>query len=178
MTGESTLRSTSNMQKKQAEAVQKLQREGKISQDLSKHHRRSDIDLAMSKSGLDAQAISFQRMKNEPLKSAIKVADSKTGVYILYLNGKVMKCGRAAYGAGVRWRLRQYYNLNYNDRARNGDYWSISPENRDKITVSWQCCPESKCKELEAKLFEKYGRGPWGLRALNPLSEDTRKLLI
>lgn len=109
---------------------------------------------------------------------AKRMAPSQPGVYILLLNGEVMKYGRAAYGQGIKWRFTQYYNLNYDDKARQGDYWSVSPENRDLIVVSWQVCPVSKCKELEFKLFEKYGKGPWGLRVPRFCKDDTWDLLI
>lgn len=71
----------------------------------------------------------------------------------------------AAYGQGLAWRFTQYYNLNYDDKARAGEYWSIIEENRDEVRVSWQACPESKCEELEYKLFQKYGKGKWAQRA-------------
>ena len=112
------------------------------------------------------------------LRSAISSAPSKEGVYVLFLDGKVMKCGRAAYGQGLKWRFTQYYNLNYDDRARRGDFWSVSPKNKDRVAVSWQACPPSKCKELEYKLFEKYGKGPWGLRAPANCYDDSWTLLI
>lgn len=85
---------------------------------------------------------------------------------------------QAAYSNGVRWRLSQYYNLNYDNRARRGEYWSVSEENRDNITVSWQCCPQAVCQELEYKLFEKYGKGPWAHRAPKFCTDDRWKLLI
>lgn len=44
--------------------------------------------------------------------------------------------------------------------------------------VSWQCCPVSKCKELEYKLFAKYGKGPWGLRAPAKCPDNSWELLI
>lgn len=141
-------------------------------------NRRSDAELEKDRTGLNQSARSFQHRQNVRLPDAVEQADSSPGVYVLYLHGKVMKCGRAAYGQGIHWRLQQYYSLNYDDRARDKDYWSVSPENRDFIEVSWQCCPVSKCKELEYKLFKKYGKGPWGLRAPLNCSEDSWELLI
>lgn len=141
-------------------------------------NRRTDSELERDKSGTNLKPRDFQYAKKVPLAQAVSQADSITGVYVLYLNGNVMKCGRAAYGQGVRWRLQQYYSLNYDDRARQHDYWSISPENRDSILVSWQCCPVSKCKELEYKLFRKYGKGPWGLRAPVSCSDNSWEVLI
>lgn len=147
-----------------------------------KHHRRSDDELNQDSSGTEKSPKSFQCEQNIPLSSAINCAESTPGVYVLRLNGNVMKCGRASFDkgsvSGVVWRLRQYYNLNYDDRARAGEYWSVNLKNRDKITVSWQCCPVSKCHELEYKLFKKYGKGQWAHRAPNSCLEDSWELLI
>lgn len=140
--------------------------------------RRSDSELEQDRSGTNLKPRDFQYATKVPLSQAVSQAESTTGVYVLYLNGQVMKCGRAAYGQGIHWRLQQYYSLNYDDRARKHDYWSISPENRDSVMVSWQCCPVSKCKELEYKLFRKYGKGPWGLRAPVSCSDDSWEVLI
>lgn len=141
-------------------------------------HRRSDAAIANSTAGLHANPNSYQVMHNILLGNAIRLANNQPGVYVLRLNGKVMKCGRAVYSAGVRWRLQQYYNLKYDGRAQHGDQWSVTSANRNQVRVSWQCCPESKCKELEAKLFHKYGKGPWGLRAPGLTQEDTWPLRI
>ena len=140
--------------------------------------RRTDADLEKDRTDINKKPEDFQCKKKIRLSDAIHEADTCTGVYIIYLNNSVMKCGRAAYGQGVRWRLVQYYNLNYDDRARKGDYWSISKENRDDVYVSWQCCPVSKCKELEYKLFKKYGKGQWAKRGPASCESDTWKLLI
>ena len=140
--------------------------------------RSTDAQFASNAEGMDKSPSDFQCVRTVPLSSAIDMADDQPGVYILYLNGKVMKCGRAAYSNGVRWRLSQYYNLNYDNRARCGEYWSVSEENRDNITVSWQCCPQAVCQELEYKLFEKYGKGPWAHRAPKFCTDDRWKLLI
>ena len=140
--------------------------------------RRTDAELERDRTGLNQRPRDFQYREHVRLSDALNIADSSPGVYILFLNGQVMKCGRAAYGQGIHWRFQQYYSLNYDDRARDKDYWSVSPSNRDSIMVSWQCCPVSKCKELEFKLFRKYGKGPWGLRAPQSCSEDSWELLI
>lgn len=143
-----------------------------------KHHRRTDEELNHDTTGTDKSVHDFQCCKQIPLSAAMNCAQSVPGVYVLYLNGSPMKCGRASYSGGVSWRLRQYYNLNYDDRARMGDYWSISPNNRDNIMVSWQCCPPSKCHELEYKLFQKYGKGAWAQRAPASCDTDSWELLI
>ena len=140
--------------------------------------RRTDEELEKDNTGLDKKEEDYQCMTNVLLSEAVNLADSITGVYIIYLDNVVMKCGRAAYKQGIHWRFQQYYSLSYDDKARHGDYWAISEENRDRIIVSWQCCPVSKCKELEYKLFEKYGKGPWGLRAPATCPDDSWKLLI
>lgn len=141
-------------------------------------HRRTDAELEMDESGIDKSPSDYQYQKNVRLSEARNIANGMPGVYVLYLDDSVMKCGRAAYKSGVRWRLAQYYNLNYDDRARRGDYWSVTEENRDHIMVSWQCCPVSKCRELEYKLFKKYGKGIWAKRAPQHCDMDTWELLI
>lgn len=138
----------------------------------------SDFENSVSKAN-EGSPRDYQYRSNIPLSIAIDEAASKPGVYVLILNGKVMKCGRAAYGQGIRWRLRQYYNLNYDNKAREGQHWSVSNENKDDIRVSWQCCPASRCQELEYKLFQKYGKGPWARRAPSSIgNNDDWELLI
>ena len=144
----------------------------------AKKTRRTDDELSKVTKGLEKRPEDYSVRRGVSLRQAASSAPSHEGVYVIYLDGMVMKCGRAAYGQGLRWRFTQYYNLNYDDRARKKDYWSVSSQNRDRVTVSWQACPVSKCKELEAKLFRKYGKGPWGLRAPSGCSDDTLKLLI
>lgn len=149
-----------------------------LSLDGVSRHRRTDAELERDTTGLNKSAEEYQHRNHIPLPQALSLAESSPGVYILRLDGKVMKCGRASYSQGVPWRLRQYYNLNYDDRARGGEHWSVSRENRDRVSVSWQCCPPSKCHELEYKLFRKYGKGPWANRAPDYCAEDSWRLLI
>jgi len=95
------------------------------------------------------------------------------GVYILKLNGRIMKVGSAA--IGVRMRMQQYYGLN---QACGLNY--ITEENRDRISVTFQYCSKEKCTELESKLFDKYGgiqNMPWADRRPN-CSSDTTQLRI
>ncbi len=143
-----------------------------------KQIRRTDAEINSDLSGTDKSPYEYQYNLGMPLKNAINVANNGPGVYVLYLDGRAMKCGRAAYGQGVAWRLRQYYNLNYDDRSRSGEHWSVNEENRDRVIVSWQCCPVSKCGELESKLFEKYGKGEWAKRAPIFLGSNSWELLI
>lgn len=140
--------------------------------------RRTDEELSNDNTGTDRPADSYEYNDGALLPSAINCASSDPGVYILWLDGAVMKCGRSSQFGGVRKRLLEYYGLRYDDRAREGDYWAVSLENRDRVVVSWQCCPISKCHELEYKLFKKYGKGPWAQRAPNSCSQDTWTLLI
>lgn len=144
----------------------------------SARKRKTDDELYSDKTGTDKEPGSFQIEKNIPLEEARRIAKPETGVYILKLDGQVKKCGRAAYSQGVRWRLNQYYNLKYDSKAQKGDCWSINEENRDRVMVTWQCCPVSMCKELEYKLFKKYGKGEWGLRAPESCTTDEWELLI
>lgn len=82
--------------------------------------RSTDAQYASNAEEMDKSPSDFQCVRNVPLSSAIDMADNQPGVYILYLNGKVMKCGRAAYSNGVRWRLSQYYNLTGQDAVNTG----------------------------------------------------------
>lgn len=165
-----------NSRKKAAELRERINGDSNIND--TKRKRRTDKEFENDKSEINMKPKDFQIVKKMPLSVAKSEAQSHEGVYILYLNGTVMKCGRAAYGQGIKWRFTQYYNLNYDKRARNKEYWSITPNNRDDVVVSWQCCPASKCGELEYKLFKKYGKGPWAKRAPNSCSADTWELLI
>ena len=140
--------------------------------------RRTDDELSKDKTGLDKSPESYSRASNVPLSTAIYTANYSPGVYILYLNGKVMKCVRSAQFGGVKKRLMEYYRLDYDIRAKSGDYWAVNESNRDSVVVSWQCCPVSKCHELEYKLFKKYGKGPWAQRSPVACFEDSWELLI
>ncbi len=94
------------------------------------------------------------------------------GVYILKLNGRIMKVGSAE--IGIQKRMQQYYGLN----THCGLNKYINKDNRDYILVKWQACPANKCRELEAKLFDKYGENlPWSERRPR-CDDDTIKLLI
>ena len=90
---------------------------------------------------------------NIPLKevAAAGVGPSSSGVYILSLNGRIMKVGSAK--IGIQKRMQQYYGLN----SHCGLNCHITSFNRDHILVTYQLCPEEACEELESKLFDKYG---------------------
>ncbi len=105
----------------------------------------------------------------DSLKNAA-AAVNVPGVYILRLNGVLLKVGSAE--IGVRKRMQQYYGMNpYCGLPQ------ITKNNRDQITVEWQDCPAGKCIELESKLFRKYGQGIFASRS--PHSQaDTWDLLI
>ncbi len=97
---------------------------------------------------------------------------NRPGVYILRMNGKVMKVGSAE--IGVQKRMQQYYGLN----PHCGLNKHINESNRNRISVKWQVCNSSQCKELESKLFDKYGDDlPWSERRPRD-SSNTVKLLI
>ena len=140
--------------------------------------RRTDEELSKDQTGTERSADSFDHNNYISLSDAMSQASNEPGVYILWLNGTVMKCGRSSQAGGVRKRLLEYYRLDYDKRAKAGDYWAVTQDNRDNVVVSWQCCPISKCHELEYKLFQKYGKGPWAHRAPNSCSEDSWELLI
>ena len=97
-----------------------------------------------------------------------------SGVYVLYLNGRVMKVGSAK--IGIQKRMQQYYGLN----EYCGLNCHINKNNRDKIDVSYQLCGTNQCDELESKLFDKYGEPgalPWAQRRPH-CNRDTCKLYI
>ena len=164
--------------RKEKEKLSKMRNQAGALNQYGYSYRRTDRELHDDPTDAGKKATDFQIRTNIKLKSAISTADSKPGVYILYLNGQLMKCGRAAYSNGVRWRLRQYYDLTYDNKSRRGDYWAVSIDNRDDVEVSWQCCPVSKCQELEYKLFRKYGKGPWAERAPSSCTDTGYELLI
>ena len=144
----------------------------------SARKRRTDEELSKKTPVPSKKPSSYQCITKIPLKVAAQSANNEPGVYLIYLNDRVMKCGKATYGQGVRWRFTQYYNLNYDSKSQHGDHWAINEANRDSVYVSWQCCPSWACKELEYKLFQKYGKGPWALRAPASCDTDDWKLLI
>ncbi len=83
------------------------------------------------------------------------------GVYVLYLNERVMKVGSAK--IGIQKRMQQYYDRN----PWCGLNKYITEDIVDQIKVSYQLCPSSACEELESKLFDKYGPMemlPWAQR--------------
>lgn len=162
---------TSDQKKEITDEIEKLK-------STKKQIRRTDEELSKDKSGIETPAESYQRNENIPLSCAMNQASNEPGVYILWLNGNVMKCGRSSQFGGVRKRLLEYYRLDYDKKAKAGEYWAVTFENRDNVMVSWQCCPISKCHELEYKLFQKYGKGPWAHRAPSNFEEDTWELLI
>ncbi len=97
---------------------------------------------------------------------------SEPGVYILHLRGRVMKVGSAE--IGIQKRMQQYYS---------GNPWCglnhcITEHNREQVTVTYQCCPAAACRELESKLFDKYGPVtvlPWAQR--RPHCSDNKYVL-
>ena len=144
----------------------------------AKKHRGTKEEFRSDHTGMGKRPDSYFVARRVSLSRACHIAPREPGVYILYLDGQVMKCGVATYSQGLQWRFTQYYNLNYDDKARDGDYWSVSPSNRDDVKVSWQACPKRVCDELEYKLFRKYGKGPWAKRAPSSLATDEWELLI
>lgn len=148
--------------------------------------RISDIGGSLLKNDLMRKRRTDEQAKNQPLMWPRKSASTVdahhallrnaaafvnvSGVYILRLNGQVMKVGSAE--IGVQKRMQQYYGLN-----KSCGLNEINAENRDQIWVTWQDCPKSKCNELESKLAKKYGLGPWAKRTPHS-AEDTWDLLI
>ncbi|MGN1419727.1 MAG: hypothetical protein ACI4W6_10390 [Acutalibacteraceae bacterium] len=131
--------------------------------------RRTDEqakNLPLSWPRKSASSVDVHRGSLKTASSAVNI----TGVYILKLNGQVMKVGSAE--IGVQKRMQQYYGLN-----KSCGLAQINEHNRDLIQVIWQDCPRCKCNELESKLARKYGMGPWAIRTPHS-TDDTWKLLI
>ena len=130
--------------------------------------RRTD-EQAKEKTLWPRDKASYADTHSASLKAAAATMNVP-GVYIIYLNGQVMKVGSAE--IGVQKRMQQYYGMNpYCGLPQ------INESNRDRISVRWQDCPVSKCNELESKLARKYGLGPWAKRTPHS-TDDTWELLI
>ena len=95
------------------------------------------------------------------------------GVYIIRLNGQIMKVGSAE--IGIQKRMQQYYGMN----SACGLNLYINAQNRDAVTVDYQYCDKQDCRELESKLFDKYGPIevlPWAER--RPYSTSNNAVLL
>lgn len=88
------------------------------------------------------------------LEEAAREAPKSTGVYKLYLNGNLMKVGKAEWREGIRWRMQQYWR---GDSTAGNNHGRSIYENRDRITAQWIVCPKEKCRELEVKLQNQAG---------------------
>ncbi|HEX3047210.1 MAG TPA: hypothetical protein VHY08_20820 [Bacillota bacterium] len=87
------------------------------------------------------------------LEEAQRSAPQQTGVYKLFLNGRLMKVGKAAWDAGIRWRMQQYWRGD----STAGSYGSEIYKNRKDITVSWILCPKDKCRAIELNQIQSAG---------------------
>lgn len=134
-----------------------------------KNARRTDAQIKSSPLSWPRKTASNMDVHSGSLKQA-STGVNIPGVYILRLNGQVMKVGSAE--IGVQKRMQQYYGLN-----KSCGLAEINESNRDLIHVTWQNCPKCKCNELESKLARKYGMGPWAKRTPHS-TDDTWKLLI
>ncbi|MEZ7892118.1 MAG: hypothetical protein QMC67_10235 [Candidatus Wallbacteria bacterium] len=92
-----------------------------------------------------------------------QLAPASPGVYKLYLNGQLMKVGKAA--DGLRKRFSDYYRGVVGGTA---GLKHINEANRDIIIAVWVECETSQCRDLELKLYrEAEMRGekmPWSER--------------
>ena len=97
----------------------------------------------------------------------------EAGVYILKINNVIQKVGSAK--IGVKKRMQQYYGLN----RWCGLNKHINKNNRNIIEVTFQTCKKKECRELESKLFDKYGivNMPWAKRRPH-CSKNTVQLVI
>ncbi len=131
--------------------------------------RRTDSEIASSALKWHNNKAVHSDCHHDSLKNA-KLSANMPGVYILTMNGVLLKVGRAE--IGVRMRMQQYYDMNPYCGLKE-----INVYNRDRINAIWQNCPKCKCTELESKLFKKYGKGIWAQRSPHCTS-DTWELLI
>lgn len=92
-----------------------------------------------------------------------QLAPAGPGVYKLYLNGRLMKVGKAS--DGLRKRFSDYYR---GITGGTAGLKYINESNRDDIIAVWVECEISQCRELEIKLYnEAEARGekmPWSER--------------
>ena len=137
--------------------------------DSSGAHRRTDYEASSKPVDWPRTYASKADCHKASLKNTLNYPN-ESGVYILRMNGNLLKVGSAE--DGVRKRMQQYYGLNKHCGLKE-----ITEENRDKIYVTWQNCPRSKCIELESKLYKKYGQGTLAKRSPHS-SSDTWDLLI
>lgn len=145
--------------------------------DIANEARRTDEELANNQIGLELLAEDYLHGKGYSLLDArTEVYYGKPGVYVIWLNGKVMKCGRAV---KLGERLGQYYRIAHDKRAQEGNSQTITLSTRDDVVVDFQHCPLSKITELEARLTDRYGKGPWASRNSSwGNKSETWKLLI
>ena len=79
-----------------------------------------------------------------------KKAPTRSGVYELYLGGKLMKIGKAE--NGLRKRFSDYYR---GLEGGTAGIREIDESNRDEIRVSWVCLPSNKCREEEKRRIQE-----------------------
>jgi hypothetical protein len=94
------------------------------------------------------------------LEEAARSAPSSTGIYKLYLKGRLMKVGKAEWKAGIRWRMQQYWRGD----STAGIHGSQIYSHREHVTVSWRELPANQCREAERQAIENAGgieRLPW-----------------
>ena len=102
---------------------------------------------------------------NTSLRAAYvdKRAPQAPGVYKIYLDGQLMKVGKAE--NGLRKRFSDYYRGV--DGGTAGLY-HITDENRDRVMVRWQECSIGECRRIEKDWYDEAERRgedmPWSSR--------------
>lgn len=97
------------------------------------------------------------------LKEAARSAPRETGIYMLYLNGRLMKVGKVEWKEGIRWRMQQYWRGDSTAGVHRSDIY----KNREKVFVSWRLMPASTCREAEKREIQNAGgvsKLPWSER--------------
>ena len=68
-------------------------------------HRGTKEEFRSDHTGMKRRPGSYSIEKRAPLSRACNIAPREPRVYILYLDGQVMKCGVATYSQGLQWRF-------------------------------------------------------------------------
>lgn len=87
------------------------------------------------------------------LEEASKSSPASPGVYKIYLDGRLMKIGKAEWKAGIRWRMQQYWRGD----STAGFHGAEIYRNRSRIRVTWTLCSADECRRVEVEQQEQAG---------------------
>ena len=100
-----------------------------------------------------AMSAATKALSGMSLEEAARTAPRQTGVYKLYLDGKLMKVGKAEWEGGIRWRMQQYWR---GDHTAGISEPEISA-NRGRVRVVWSLVAVEGCRELEVQMIDLAG---------------------